>query len=211
VIAAVIGAWAWRRSADEGAVVGRRVLRVAAVLALLAFVWVAIVAAMTEGGYAGNPRYLVAPLGVFLPVGIAGIAWTARLLAARGGVRAGELAVTVALALLVVAAADRLPRRTADNAYQAANRVQLEQLAERPGLEAQIKRCGPIVTHPLLIPPVAWTLGLHVNDIEFHEHPAGGTYIVGRNVEANLARPTRVAPGAREIARSGQLAIYQSC
>lgn len=213
LVTAAIGAWMWRGTRGADGVIGRDALRAAAALTVMALVWVAIVAAMTEGGYAGNPRYLVAPLGIFVAVAAGGIAWTARLLALRGGVRVAELVVFGAIVLLVVAAGSRLPRRAAENTYQSQNRTQLSQLAGKgTAAREQILACRPITTHPLMIPPVAWTLGLHLDELDFHELPdPQGTFIVGRNVEANLARPTRIPAGAKVIARSEQITIHQTC
>lgn len=211
VLACVIAAGVCRSGRDAAdPVVDRDTLRSALVVTVAALVWVAIVAAMTEGGYAGNPRYLVAPLGILAAVGVAGLAWTMRLLARRGGVRVAELVALAMIVALVVAAGARLPRRTADNAYQTANRAQIDQLARDPAVRRAVAECRPVLTHPLLIPPVAWSFGMHLNEVGFHPETSG-TFIVGRNVEANLARPERLPEGARQIASTGQLTVYTTC
>lgn len=208
VITVLVGLWAWRSRTDA---VPRRVLREAAWLAGMALVWVVIVAAMTEGGYAGNPRYLVAPLGLLVAVALGGLAWTIRVLADRGVGVLGELAVVAGLVLVVVNTVARLPGRTEEITYQAANRVELRELAKEPGVRDAIVGCRDLIAHPLMIPPIAWTLGLHLEELQVRGGPQG-TYIVGRNIARSPALPELPAGVAlREVTRTEHIAVFQSC
>ncbi|MBJ7470664.1 MAG: hypothetical protein JHD16_05155 [Solirubrobacteraceae bacterium] len=223
----VVGAVAWRRSepdapaessdgsASTPAASGfpsRGTLQIAFALLALAFGWVAIVAAMTEGGYAGNPRYLAAPLGFLVAVGLGGLAWLVRIAAARGLAVVGELLVMGALLALVIVAGLRLPGRTDEIRYQSANRVQLDDIASDPGIKAKILACQPIHTHPLMVPPVAWTLGLHVDQVKSNRPLRGGTYIIGTNVPSKARRPM-LPPGlpVTTIATRSQVTVVQDC
>lgn len=213
LLAGGLGSWLWRRGerADRTPLVARSTLRTARFLFLAALGWVVLVAAMTEGGYAGNPRYLAAPLGLLVAVGIGGIAWATRLLATKINPSGAELFVVAALLIVVVAAGLRLPQRQANNAYQAANRSELTQLASDPAVKRSVRTCRPIASHPLMIPPIAWSFHLHVNEIGFHLQREG-TFIVGRNVRSSNPQPQ--LPGGtalRTVARSNQITILQSC
>lgn len=212
IIAAGIGAAAWPGGRDGSGLPARPELRVAAILLGLALAWVAIVAAMTEGGYAGNPRYLAAPLGFFVAVALAGVAWAVRLLATRNLAAVGELVVMLALLAVVVVAGLRLPGRTNEIRYQSKNRVELDQIASDPAVKSQILACQPIHTHPLMVPPVAWTLGLHVDQIKSNRPLRGGTYIVGTNIATKRLQPA-VPPSlpVTQIAKTKQVTVLQDC
>ena len=212
IVAAGIGAAAWPGGKERSGFPGRQQLQIAAVLFGLAFAWVAIVAAMTEGGYAGNPRYLAAPLGFFVAIALAGIAWGVRLLAVRNLAVVGEVVVMLGLLAVVVVAGLRLPGRTNEIRYQSQNRVELDQIASDPAVTAQILACQPIHTHPLMVPPVAWTLGLHVDQIKSNRPLRGGTYIVGTNVPAKRLQPA-VPPTlpVTQIAKTDQVTVLQDC
>ncbi len=206
--AVLLAAWAWQARTDA---LPRRVIREAAFLTALALVWVAIVAAMTEGGYAGNPRYLAAPLGLLVPVAIAGLAWGVRVLADRGVGLVGELLVVAGLVVIVLNSATRLPGRTDEIAYQAQNRIELDRLASDPKARAAILGCQPIGTHPLMIPPVAWTFGLHLNELRFKEQTSG-TFIRGRNIARSHPMPPYPTDVPMKlVALTGQIRVIQTC
>lgn len=212
IVALLLGVVAWRQS-DDRRVIDKTVLRGAAFLGLLALAWVVIVAAMTEGGYAGNPRYLAAPLGLLVAVGLAGVAWLVRELARRGGSAIAELLVMAALVVLVLVAALRLPGRTEEITYQAANRDQLAVMGEDKALVANILTCGPLVAHPLMVPPIAWSFHVHMEDVISDDPaPASGTYIVGTNAASRPVRPRLpVGQPFEEITRSSQIDIVRNC
>ncbi|MBO9534909.1 MAG: hypothetical protein J7513_18190 [Solirubrobacteraceae bacterium] len=208
VVAVIVGAWAWGSRTD---LIERRVLRDATFLTALALGWVAIVAAMTEAGYAGNPRYLAAPLGLLVPVAIGGLAWTVRVLADRGLGVIGEFAVLAGILVIVLNGASRLPGRTDEISYQAENRIELDQLAADPAMRAAILSCPPIITHPLMIPPVAWTFDKHLDELEFKEEQQG-TFIRGRNIARATALP--VLPEGvplHHLTHTKQTRILQTC
>lgn len=212
IIAAGIGAVAWPDGKSGAGLPARRELRLAAVLLALAFGWVAIVAAMTEGGYAGNPRYLAAPLGFLVAVGLAGVAWAVRILASRNLAAVGELLVMLSLLAIVVVAGLRLPGRTNEIRYQSQNRVELDQIASDAAVKTQILACEPIHTHPLMVPPVAWTLGLHLDQVKSNRPLRGGTYVVGTNIPTKRLQPA-VPPTlpVTQIAKTDQVTVLQDC
>jgi hypothetical protein len=157
-----------------------------AVLALAgaAVAWVAIVAAMTEAGYAGNPRYLV--LAAALASVCAGVGWAlpVRWIAARasrsGRPRLAAAAGPAAAAIVVLAALpSAVPR--ADEALAEADvaRSQAElydglpDAVEHAGGRDQVLACGHPYTGKFQVPAVAWHLRVHVRDVGIHpELPA---------------------------------------
>jgi hypothetical protein len=233
ICAVVLGVWSWRRgvtgtvgdgdgagddaaaerSAGANGLMSRAILRKALFLTALAVGWIAIVAAMTEGGYAGNPRYLAAPLGLMTAVGLAGVAWLIRVLARSGAASVGELLVMAALVVMVIVAGLRLPGRTEEITYQSANRNQLIAMEKVPGFRAELLACGPLVAHPLMVPPIAWTFRLHIEDVISDEPaPRSATYVVGTNAASRPIRPripTRVP--LEELQRSSQITVVRSC
>jgi hypothetical protein len=218
-IALIVGIYAWRKDGsgdgepETAALVPRSVLRVAATLVLFAGAWVVIVAAMTEGGYAGNPRYLAAPLALLLPVGVAGLIWLVRLVAQRSPTL-GDLLVLVAMVTLLVSAISRLPHRTEEIIYQAENRTELTQLEQNPAVRKAIASCRPISAHPLMVPPIAWTFGLHLEDVTADaERPQrAGTFIIGRNATYRVFLPELPrGVAAHEVGRTDQIRIVQTC
>lgn len=212
IFAVGIGAVAWSGGRVASGYPGRTELRLGAALLGLALGWVAIVAAMTEGGYAGNPRYLAAPLGFLVVLALAGVAWAVRILATRGLAVVGELLVMLAVLALVVVAGLRLPGRTNEIRYQSQNRIELDQIASDPAVKSKILACQPIHTHPLMVPPVAWTLGLHVDQVKSNRPLRGGTYIVGANIATKRRQPA-VSPTlpVTEIAKTPQVTVLQDC
>lgn len=209
----LLAAWAWFRD-REGKVLPRDAVKAAWFLTGAALVWVLIVAAMTEGGYAGNPRYLAAPLGLFEAVAMGGVAWACRLLAQRDWAPFAELAVIGSLVVIALNASTRLPQRSQELVYQAENRKQLGELHERADVREAVRTCEPLLTHPLMIPPVAWTWHRHVNDITFKpwKSQGRGTYIIGRNIGKSRALPV-VETGVQTvpIANTSQIKVLKSC
>jgi hypothetical protein len=220
-LALVFGIVAWRQS-DERRPIPKTILRTAAFLGLLAFAWVAIVAAMTEGGYAGNPRYLAAPLGFLVALSLGGVAWLVRELARRGGSSVAELLIMAALVLLVTVAALRLPGRTEEITWQATNRAELRDLeASVPGLRAKLLSCpsstlrqASLFAHPLMVPPIAWTFDLHIDQVLSDDPPQRtGVFVVGTNAHSRPLRPRLdlVNQPVTELAKSDQIRIVTNC
>jgi hypothetical protein len=206
-----LGLWMWRRD-PEGQLVPREALRVAGLLALWALAWVAIVAAMTEGGYAGNPRYLAAPLGLLVAVAMGGLAWLCRVLALRDWAPLAELAVIGGVLVIALNGSTRLPQRSQELLWQATNRIELRELHGQAAVQAATRNCQPLLTHPLMIPPVAWTWHRHVDDVEFKPEGGGGTFIIGRNIARSAALPgVPREVNTTVVARTSQISVVKSC
>jgi hypothetical protein len=150
-----------------------------AVLALLAggCAWFALVAVMTEAGYAGNQRYLIVSLAAFTV--LAGVGGARVLQAASGLARRltgrrwapPAAVVVVALAAVVVSlplAADKVDsfkqmRRTLS--YDASLWPSLEKVIAAAGGKERIKACGGLYSGPYQTQMVAYELGVHGLDV----------------------------------------------
>ncbi len=164
LVGALLWLWAWRARPE---LLERATLREALVLTIFALLWVAVVAAMTEDGYAGKPalpgsapghpggsRPGRACLGDATPRG-----------PRPGG---GERTPGARSARRSRRERGRTPARRAEQlAGQAATRSALAEIVDRPGMRKQILACRPTTTHPLMIPPVAWTLDVHLREVGF--------------------------------------------
>jgi len=133
-------------AAIAGAVVGGRVARA---LAAAALAWVAIVAAMAQAGYAGNPRYNVVPAAVGCVLAGVGIAAAARAL--------GAWAVATAAAVLLFTGstlADQLGELD-DRAHR---RTDLAALIADVGGARAVRACARVRTSQPMSSMVAWSV-----------------------------------------------------
>jgi uncharacterized membrane protein (UPF0136 family) len=135
------------------------------------------VALMTEGGFAGNLRYVALPAALVCIMAGAGWVWAVRAAAARRGRRAGAALAVVVAALFVpftisdLRELDRgreLMRLEAD--LYGAN---LKAMIAKVGGEERVKACGPVYTGPFQTQAVAWYLHLHETDVSIFPSPPG--------------------------------------
>jgi hypothetical protein len=123
-------------------------------LAAGAVAWIAVVAAMTAAGFAGNPRYLVAAaalLAVLAGAGAVRLAAALRLPAAAAA----------ALPLAVVAlSAGGLADAVREVGVRADRRTALPRLVAAAGGRDALVRCAPVRTAPAVRGLVAWTLDI---------------------------------------------------
>jgi 4-amino-4-deoxy-L-arabinose transferase-like glycosyltransferase len=142
-------------------------------LVALAAGWIVLVAAMTEAGYSGNERYLLAPCALLYCVAAAGFAWTGgailRWARARRREGLGRVALAVATAGLVFATVEwtdnRMPRAWADIGYQARMAHETDDAIAAAGGRERVLACGTPYTNEFLVPLVAWNLGIHGREV----------------------------------------------
>ena len=133
--------------------------------------WVAVVAAMTQAGYSGNPRYLIAPAGIACVV--AGVGW-----ARAGGALFARLRLPTALiggaSVLAVAAASlpwALPRIDAMRAaapgvaHEASLQRTLPDAIRAAGGRGRLLACRPLASQRYATPRVAWALNVRLRDV----------------------------------------------
>jgi len=192
-LAAVIGA-AWA----IGAFQHRRAHAGATALLILGGAWLVLVAVMTEGGYAGNPRYLIISTVVACTLG--GIGMGAIFLCLQragerfGGRRGGLMAAGAVFALGALTITFPLPlvrnkvREARENVdligYEASIWSGLGEIIAGTGGAPALLRCGNVTSGPYQTQMVAYELGIHGFDVGWQTTPVPG-----------VAFQTRTSPG----------------
>ena len=168
-VIASVAAWrAWRRERRQG-------LRLA--LAAMATVLMVAVALMTEGGFAGNLRYVALPAALVCV--LAGAGWVELVRGARrrrGARAAAALAAAVVALSVPFAASDvsalahqwNLVHEEAD--FYGPN---LQAAIEKVGGEQAIKACGDVFTGPFQVQAIAWYLHMHGNEVRIFPYGPG--------------------------------------
>jgi hypothetical protein len=183
----------------------RLVLSLAAVAVLL----MATVAAMTEGGFAGNLRYVALPAAVVAV--LAGIGWVE---AARwAGRRAGPAAAATVVAAGVVLAwapvradlhdlrADALAVRE-----EAALDGSVAEAVEAAGGRDAVLACGDVVTGAYQTQTVAWHLGLREHEVAVDTSPTPPATVIAPRFTAMWR-----TPDFRPIGRTEHWVVSTSC
>jgi hypothetical protein len=164
LVAAGYAALAWWRSRREGAT-----------LALLGIglAWIALVAFMTEHGYAGNQRYLIITTAAICVLGGVGMA---RIFQGIEGVvarRSGDMGkgLVAASAVFVVGALALSPviKSKVDNTHQTLDELRYEAslwhtlpaAIDKAGGEQRLLSCGSVYSGPFQTQMVAFQLGVH--------------------------------------------------
>lgn len=138
------------------------------VLGLGGIGWIAIIAVMTEAGYAGNPRYAVLAAAVFCVLAGVAVAWAVRFVAARAGPLAGGAAALVLIGGSLALAGDELravDRALEENRSQAVLADTLPGAIGEAGGREELVACGKPYTGKYRVPLLAWHLGLHIREV----------------------------------------------
>ena len=218
VLAAAALAWARAREWESH---WREVL----VLAATVIAWTGLVAIMTERGYAGNERYLMAP-AAFACV-LAGVGWARAgqlvvLLTRRG--RADEpravapaLAGLALVALAVVIAlpttqarVDELDRDLEQLDFQAQLHDELDLALERAGGPDRVRECGGrVVTGNYHVPAVAWRMHMDAQRVAVAPTRAGTVF---RSPAVRRGQPSPARPRTYPVAaRAGHWEVFMRC
>jgi hypothetical protein len=180
------------------------------VLAGLGAVWLVLVAAMTEAGYSGNPRYLM-PVGAAICV-----------LAGVGVVRLLELAptptsvlvrgvVTVAVVLVAgVVVYDRPQLDAVADSLRSEAQLndQLDDAVARAGGPAAVFACAKPITGAYQVPALAWYLRVHSIRIGLDPRPPA---VVFRADDAARMPQPPPQPPYRQVATAGRWHVYEAC
>jgi hypothetical protein len=145
-------------------------------LAAAVVVLMVTVGLMTEGGFAGNLRYVALPAALVCV--LAGVGWVDLVRAARG--RFGRTPGIALAAVLVVCAAPFVISDLAgmrDGARALRSEANLygglpATIAKAGGADA-IKRCGHVFTGNFQVQVVAWELKMHSGDVGIEPKPPG--------------------------------------
>jgi hypothetical protein len=185
LIAIGVAAVAWVRRRAEGAVLA---------LAVFGFAWFALVAVMTEAGFAGNQRYLMvttASVSVLGGVGVVRLLQGVESLGARafGTARAGSITAAAALVAglaigspTIVAKADNTNRVQGGLKHEAYLWHDLKSLIDANGGKDALLACGGVFSGPFQTQMVAYELGIHGINVGWKVTPPPGVLFRTRTV-----------------------------
>jgi hypothetical protein len=149
---------------------------VVATLAVLSTALMVAVALMTEGGFAGNLRYVALPAAMVCILAGAGWVWLYRL-ARRRSAAAGAALAALAIAVsapFVIADGRQFGRQMDRLAWEAdLYGANLKAVIAKAGGEEAIKACGPVYTGAFQTQAVAWYLHLYETDVGIFPFPPG--------------------------------------
>jgi hypothetical protein len=145
-------------------------------LGAAAVVLMITVALMTEGGFAGNLRYVALPAALVCV--LAGVGWVGLVRGARerfGRAPAMALALVLALAAVPFVISDLGTMR--DDALALRSEADfygsLPAAIAKAGGPASIKRCGHVFTGNFQVQALAWHLNMHSGDVGIRAEPPG--------------------------------------
>jgi hypothetical protein len=185
LVAVGVAAYAWLQRRAQGAVLA---------LAVLGFSWFALVAAMTEAGFAGNQRYLMvttAAVSVLGGVGAVRVLQGVAHLGARwsGSARTGHIAAATAFfagvaiaSPTIVAKADNTGRVQGGIEHEAYLWHDLKALIDENGGKERLLTCGGVFSGPFQTQMVAYELGVHGINVGWKVTPPPGVAFRTRTV-----------------------------
>jgi hypothetical protein len=172
-------------------------------LAIFGFAWFALVAVMTEAGFAGNQRYLIVTTAIVSVLGgigavrvLQGVEWlTARRLGPSRArpVTIGALLLGVAVASpTIVAKADNTARVRGGLEHEAYLWHDLKGLIDEAGGKEPLLACGGVFSGPFQTQMVAYELGIHGIQVGWKVTPPPGVTFRTRTVPDGplVTRPT---------------------
>ncbi|HVL95242.1 MAG TPA: hypothetical protein VM266_05225 [Solirubrobacteraceae bacterium] len=166
------------------------------------------VAAMTQGGFSGNLRYVLLPVAFVCVLGAAG--WVEAVRAARRHLGRAAAVALAAVGFAGAAWALAGQAEQLDGEQFAARRealaVQdLSRAVAGAGGAARINGCGTgVFTTRFQVPLVAWTLGRHLDEVEIFPFPPGAALAPKGSA---LSRDPRFVA----VARTTRWAVRMSC
>jgi hypothetical protein len=191
---------------------GEGLARRALAPALVGGAWLALVAAMAQAGFSGEPRYHLPGAALVAVSGAVGLVLGVRALLATPW--APSVTVAVLVAAVAVAATPRassLGDVRAAQAYQWRLQGDLERAVAAVGGADEVLRCGQPYVGPLRGPLMAYRLGVAKQRVEpdLAPRPPG---VVFRSALDVGAEPTpTVADGFSPVATVGTWEVFASC
>jgi hypothetical protein len=177
--------------------------RVQLALAAMATVLMVAVALMTEGGFAGNLRYVALPAALLCV--LAGAGWV-EVVRSAGRWAPLVAAILVAGAIpFVNADIDKLRYDREMTLYEANfYGPNLKAVIAKAGGEEKIKSCGHVFSGPFQVPSVAWRLHMHTDEVEIYVFGPGTALSMG-------ATHLSVDPRYPEITKTRHWIVGSSC
>lgn len=178
-------------------------------LGVTALAWVGLVAAMTQAGFSGNPRYLL-PATVIACV-LTGAAAGHLLRFAPRSLPAGAAAIAVA-ALAVALSLTRVSSLP-EQARTAAHTAQLDRdlgvaVSRMGGGDAVVRRGAP-TSDRAFVPHLAWLTTLPVGQVE-RSRGTGLIFAAGRRNPSTLVAQTTPPPDLSGVTEVGRWRVYLS-
>jgi hypothetical protein len=210
-----VAGWEWFRRRREGAIL---------MIGGLAIVWILLIAAMTQAGFSGNPRYVLLGTSMLAVIGGVGygriVQWAAALAGRVAGPRLVPVAAVAAFVVLALGSLHYARPRfasfgTLDRAlrYQAELRFDLRDALARAGGASAFKACGPAATGKFSVPLVAWYLHEHTLSVAINPAPRG-VIVAARTTNARGLKPQPpqpYPPGYRTVAAVRSTTLYSTC
>lgn len=190
--------------------------RSTAALSLGALAWTALVALMTEAGFAGNRRYLVVAAALAAVVAGVALGRAAREIGGRLPVARRRAAMAVAagvpMAVALAVAVPQVARDARGVAYEEALDSNLDAALGLAGGRERALGCGQPFTGPFQVPAVAWRLRVHTGQVGYEPRAPG---VVLRAVPRRgvLTPPTIPPPAAPFTSRgaAGPWEVWSAC
>jgi hypothetical protein len=186
-VVALVEAWRHRSKAES---------RVALAFGATAAVLMVAVAAMTQGGFAGNLRYVALPAALVCVLAGAGWVGLVRGARARWGAGGAAAAIVALLAVCVPLSITHITDlgTTAEGVRAEADSYgALPQAIEKAGGRDAMLACGGVYTGPFQVQALAWYMHIHGTQVTIPpDIRPPGTIIAARG--RPLARDRRFAP-----------------
>ncbi len=212
LFAIVLAAWDWLRHRRQGAVLA---------VALLALAWITLIAAMTQAGFSGNPRYIILGTSMLAVIGGVGFGRVVQIVADVSGRVAPAAALAAGLATVAVLAVGtahwavpRFRNFTKVNhalRYQAELRIDLEKSIAKAGGAKAINACGLTATGKFQVPMIAWYLDHHTLGVGVVPAPQGVIVRSRATGGAPVAPVDPYPPSYRKIVRLRTTTLLSTC
>lgn len=184
----------------------------------MSIAWLGLVAYMTQDGFSGNQRYLIAPVALLIVLAGTGAGWLVHIVLGwlRGAeARRGALVFAVAVVAgvgFMVPSFQRLDPTFTGLKWQADLADQLPGLVATAGGADALKRCGNPYTGPFLVPLVAWHLRLHTEQVQLAPRtPAVVFRVKTTNFSRGAVPSLRDVGAGRTLASSDKWRIVAAC
>ncbi len=201
---ACLGWWAWRRHDDDA----RRALLPAG----LGLAWLAVVAAMAQAGFSGEPRYALPGVALVTISAATALPFALGPTSSPPARRWVVAASGVALALAVV------PSRTADlselrrdQSYQWQLQAQLGEAVSAAGGRDAVLACGQPYVGRLRGPLMAYRLGVAKHVVEPDQPPRAPGVVFRSALTAQQRAAPDVPAGFHEVALLPTWQVFAAC
>ena len=176
--------------------------------ALIGAAWLALVAAMAQAGFSGEPRYALPGAALIAMSGAIGVVAALQRAAPRIPV---VLAALLPVALIVADPGDAVDRIPAAQAHHWGLSTGLRQAVELAGGRRAVIACGTPYVGPYRGTLAAYQLDVAKHVVEPDRPPRAAGVIFQSRLKAASAPVPRRAAGFTEIGRHGTWRVFAAC